>query len=92
MGSPSIVKSPFFNIAFVLGTMQLSKRINWDDPNTLFFARVGYYSAQVLVMVMAYMLMHLIKKRNGKENFFIEKKIDIWFILYGKGKRKRKLK
>ena len=71
MGSPSIVKSPFFNIAFVLGTMQLSKRINWDDPDTLLYARVGYYSAQVLVMVMAYMLMHLIKKRNGKYHFFI---------------------
>ncbi|KAI7856521.1 inorganic phosphate transporter Pho88 [Circinella umbellata] len=44
--------------------MQLSKRINWDDPDTLLFARIGYYGAQVLVMAMAYMLMHLIKKRN----------------------------
>ena len=66
MGSPSIVKSPVFNILFVLGSMQLSKRINWDDPNTLLYARVGYYSAQVLVIGMAYALMYLIKKRNGK--------------------------
>ncbi|KAI9496877.1 inorganic phosphate transporter Pho88 [Zychaea mexicana] len=64
MGSPSIVKSPIFNMLFVIGSMQLSKRINWDDPDTLLYARVGYYSAQVLVVIMAYMLMHLIKKRN----------------------------
>ncbi|KAI8140172.1 inorganic phosphate transporter Pho88 [Fennellomyces sp. T-0311] len=44
--------------------MQLSKRINWDDPDTLLYARVGYYSAQVLVIGMAYALMYLIQKRN----------------------------
>ncbi|KAI9275945.1 inorganic phosphate transporter Pho88 [Phascolomyces articulosus] len=87
MGSPSIIKSPFFNIAFVIGTMQLSKRINWDDPDTLFFARVGYYSAQVLVMVMAYMLMHLIKKRNGNKNK-LEK--EHWIVVE-EGKRRKRM-
>lgn len=45
--------------------MQMAKRINWDDPNTLLYARIGYYGAQVLVIGMAYMLIGLIKKRNG---------------------------
>ena len=65
MGSPSIIKSPIFNVVFLLVSMQMSKRINWDDPNTLLYARIGYYGAQVLVIGMAYMLIGLIKKRNG---------------------------
>ncbi|KAI7880882.1 hypothetical protein K492DRAFT_207278 [Lichtheimia hyalospora FSU 10163] len=64
MGSPSIIKSPIFNVVFLLVSMQMSKRINWDDPNTLLYARIGYYGAQVLVIGMAYMLIGLIKKRN----------------------------
>lgn len=65
MGSPSIIKSPIFNVVFLLVSMQMAKRINWDDPNTLLYARIGYYGAQVLVIGMAYMLIGLIKKRNG---------------------------
>ncbi|CDS07683.1 hypothetical protein LRAMOSA01632 [Lichtheimia ramosa] len=66
MGSPSIIKSPIFNVVFLLVSMQMSKRINWDDPNTLLYARIGYYGAQVLVIGMAYMLIGLIKKRNDR--------------------------
>ncbi|CDH48722.1 inorganic phosphate transporter [Lichtheimia corymbifera JMRC:FSU:9682] len=66
MGSPSIIKSPIFNVVFLLVSMQMAKRINWDDPNTLLYARIGYYGAQVLVIGMAYMLIGLIKKRNDR--------------------------
>lgn len=66
MGSPSFVKSPMFNIAFLLVTMQLSKKINWDNPDTLLYARISYYAAQALTILMAYGLIELIKKRNGK--------------------------
>ncbi|KAI9323221.1 inorganic phosphate transporter [Dichotomocladium elegans] len=64
MGSPSIIKSPIFNVVFMLVTMQLSKRINWDDPNSLLYARIAYYGAQVLVTILAYLLILYIKKRN----------------------------
>ncbi|KAI9023005.1 inorganic phosphate transporter Pho88 [Phycomyces nitens] len=64
MGSPSFLSSPMFNIAFMLGSMQLAKKVDWEDPQTLFLARVGYYGAQVLVIAMSYLLITLIKKKN----------------------------
>lgn len=66
MGSPGIIKSPVFNMAFLLVTMQLSKRIDWENPDTLLYARVSYYGAQVLVCLLTFALMQLVKKRNGK--------------------------
>lgn len=46
--------------------MQLGKKIDWEDPMVLNYARIGYYAAQVLVVAMAYGLITLIKKKNGK--------------------------
>jgi hypothetical protein len=66
MGSPSFLTSPMFNIAFMLVTMQLGKKIDWEDPSVLMMARVGYYSAQVVVVLLAYALMQLVKSKNGK--------------------------
>ncbi|GAN11200.1 inorganic phosphate transporter pho88 [Mucor ambiguus] len=64
MGSPSIISNPMFNMGFLLVSMQLAKKIDWEDPNVLNFARIGYYGAQVLVVAMAYGLITLIKKKN----------------------------
>ncbi|KAI8641507.1 inorganic phosphate transporter [Parasitella parasitica] len=64
MGSPSIISNPVFNIGFLLVSMQLAKKIDWEDPEVLNYARIGYYSAQVLVVAMAYGLIALIKKKN----------------------------
>ncbi|KAI8987961.1 inorganic phosphate transporter Pho88 [Mycotypha africana] len=64
MGSPSILKSPLFNMGFLLASMQLSKKIDWSDPDVLMYARIGYYAAQVLVVLMAYGLIALVKKKN----------------------------
>ncbi|CEP14044.1 hypothetical protein [Parasitella parasitica] len=44
--------------------MQLAKKIDWEDPDVLTYARIGYYSAQVLVVAMAYGLIALIKSKN----------------------------
>lgn len=66
MGSPGFLSSPLFNMGFLLISMQLAKKIDWEDPNVLTMARIGYYSAQVLVVGLAYGLMTLIKKKNGK--------------------------
>ncbi|SAL98798.1 hypothetical protein [Absidia glauca] len=64
MGSPSFLTSPMFNIAVMLVIMQLGKKIDWNDPDTLMIARIGYYGAQVLVIGLAYALMQLVKSKN----------------------------
>lgn len=66
MGSPSFLTSPMFNIAVMLVIMQLGKKIDWNDPDTLMMARIGYYGAQALVIGLAYALMLLVKSKNGK--------------------------
>ncbi|KAI8059988.1 inorganic phosphate transporter [Gilbertella persicaria] len=53
-----------FNMGFLLVSMQLAKKIDWEDPDVLTYARIGYYSAQVLVVAMAYGLISIIKKKN----------------------------
>lgn len=66
MGSPSIIANPLFNVGFLLASMQLAKKVDWNDPDVLTMARIGYYSAQLLVVAMAYGLITLIRKKNGK--------------------------
>jgi hypothetical protein len=66
MGSPSIISNPLFNVGFLLVSMQLAKKVDWENPDVLTYARIGYYSAQVLVVLLAYGLITLIRKKNGK--------------------------
>jgi hypothetical protein len=66
MGSPSIISNPMFNMGFLLVSMQLAKKIDWEDPMVLTYARIGYYGAQVLVVALAYGLIAFIKSKNGK--------------------------
>lgn len=66
MGSPSILTNPMFNMGFLLVSMQLAKKVDWNDPQVVQYARFGFYGAQLLVIAMAYGLMSLIKKKNGK--------------------------
>lgn len=66
MGSPSIITNPLFNVGFLLASMQLAKKVDWNDPDVLTMARIGYYSAQLLAVAMAYGLITLIRKKNGK--------------------------
>ncbi|CEG83405.1 hypothetical protein RMATCC62417_17330 [Rhizopus microsporus] len=65
MGSPSIITNPLFNVGFLLASMQLAKKVDWNDPDVLTMARIGYYSAQLLVVAMAYGLITLIRKKNA---------------------------
>ncbi|KAG1143108.1 hypothetical protein G6F37_001383 [Rhizopus arrhizus] len=53
-----------FNIGFLLICMQLAKKVDWNDPDVLTMARIGYYSAQALVVAAAYGLIAIIKKKN----------------------------
>ncbi|KAI9275342.1 inorganic phosphate transporter Pho88 [Sporodiniella umbellata] len=64
MGSPSFLTSPIFNMGFLLFCMQLSKKVDWNDPDVLFMARVGYYGAQAVVVALAYVLIAIVRKKN----------------------------
>lgn len=66
MGSPSIISNPMFNMGFLLVSMQLAKKIDWEDADVLNYARIAYYSAQVLAVALSYGLITLIRKKNGK--------------------------
>jgi hypothetical protein len=66
MGSPSILTSPVFNIALLLLSMQLAKKVDWTDPQVTLIMRVAYCCAQIIVIGGAYALINLIKKKNGK--------------------------
>jgi hypothetical protein len=69
MGSPAILSNPMFNMGFLLISMQLAKKIDWEDPNVVTFARIGYFGAQLLVVGLSYGLIFLINKKNGKYQF-----------------------
>jgi hypothetical protein len=58
-----------FNMGFLLISMQLAKKIDWEDPNVVTYARIGYFGAQLLVVGLSYGLIVLINKKNGKYKF-----------------------
>ncbi|CAO3644731.1 unnamed protein product [Cunninghamella blakesleeana] len=64
MGSPGFLSSPMFNVVFMIVSMQLAKKIDWEDPTVLNYARIGYYGAQVIVVLLAYALIQLVKSKN----------------------------
>jgi Ca2+/Na+ antiporter len=51
------------NIAIILGSMQLSKRIDWEDKNVLNYIRVAYLASNLIVFsLFAYMYLQIQKK------------------------------
>jgi len=60
----SVLNNQLFNMAFVMGSMQLVK--NWDltSPDVIFKLRVTYVACQALVLATCYGLIALIKSRN----------------------------
>lgn len=66
MAPPSILTSQVFNIGLMLFSMQASKKISWDDPETLQLARAAYVIAQLAAIAITYYLIMVVKKKNGK--------------------------
>ncbi|RUP46166.1 hypothetical protein BC936DRAFT_147276 [Jimgerdemannia flammicorona] len=62
---PAFLHNPMFNAVFVLGFVQLIKKINLEDPTNLMYARISYVTAQVLVITLTYLLIYLVRKKNG---------------------------
>lgn len=65
MSPPAILTSQMFNIGLMLVSMQLAKKISWDDPETVQMARAAYAIAQLVAMGISYYLMLVVKKKNG---------------------------
>jgi hypothetical protein len=66
MAPPSILTSQAFNIGLMLFSMQASKQISWDDPETIQLARAAYGIAQLVAVAITYYLIIVVKKKNGK--------------------------
>jgi hypothetical protein len=66
MGPPAFLTSPMLNLGLMLGCMQLVKKIPFEDPQVLTYARIAYYGMNLLVIAWAYYLKSAIAKKNGK--------------------------
>ncbi|KAG2175505.1 hypothetical protein INT43_001152 [Umbelopsis isabellina] len=64
MAPPTILTSQVFNIGLMLFSMQVAKRIPWDDPQTVQLARAAYVLAQLAAIGISYYLMLVVKKKN----------------------------
>jgi len=56
----------FTNLAVSLGAMQVARRIPFDDPQVLSYARIGYVTAQLAVLGVYYYVSLKIKKKNDQ--------------------------
>ncbi|KAJ7598889.1 PHO88-related membrane protein [Mycena floridula] len=60
------MNSAMQNLAISLGAMQLARKINFDDPEILMYVRIGYISAQVLILGVYYYVSLAIKRKNDQ--------------------------
>ncbi|KAJ2958878.1 hypothetical protein NQZ79_g5608 [Umbelopsis isabellina] len=66
MGPPAFLTSPMVNLGLMLGCMQLVKKIPFEDPEVLQYARIAYYGLNLLVIAWAYYLKSAIAKKNDR--------------------------
>jgi len=52
------------NLAISLLVMQVARKIPFDDPEVLLYARIGYVSAQLIVLAVYFVCSSKIKQRN----------------------------
>jgi hypothetical protein len=52
------------NMALMMGAMQLSKKIPFEEPQVVLYARVAYISAQILCLLINYFISVKVKKAN----------------------------
>src|SRR5579862_1919940 len=53
------------NLAIILGAMQLSKRINWEDTSVLNNIRLMYIASNVILLGIFFYIYTQIQKKNG---------------------------
>ncbi|KAF9021644.1 inorganic phosphate transporter [Hymenopellis radicata] len=54
------------NMVISLGAMQVARKIPFDDPDVLNYARIGYVAAQVIILCIYYYVSFAIKKKNDQ--------------------------
>jgi len=54
------------NLAIILGSMQLSKRIDWENPATLFNVRCAYLGSNLVIFGIFLYIYMQIQKRNDQ--------------------------
>lgn len=52
------------NIIVMLVTMQVSKRLNFEDPTTLLYVRIAYVAGTLLTLGIYFYTQYLIKSKN----------------------------
>jgi Ca2+/Na+ antiporter len=53
------------NLAIILGSMQLSKRIDWEDKSVLTNIRLMYLASNVIIFAIFAYIYTQIQKKNG---------------------------
>ncbi|KAH8554225.1 inorganic phosphate transporter [Umbelopsis sp. PMI_123] len=66
MGPPAFLTSPMLNLGVMLGSMQLVKKIPFEDPQILMYARYAYYGMNLLVILWAFYLKTAVAKKNDR--------------------------
>ncbi|KAF5393248.1 hypothetical protein D9757_000689 [Collybiopsis confluens] len=54
------------NLAISLGAMQLARKIPFEDPQVLNYARIGYAATQLILLAVYYYISMIVKKKNDQ--------------------------
>ncbi|THH14238.1 hypothetical protein EW146_g6078 [Bondarzewia mesenterica] len=60
------MNAPLQNLAISLGVMQVARKIPFDDPQVLYYVRIGYVLSQVIVLAVYYFTSRKIKQKNDQ--------------------------
>ena len=58
------------NLAIILGAMQLSKKINWEDQAVLNNIRMMYLASNIVVFALFFYIYTRIQKKNGPLHYY----------------------
>jgi len=54
------------NLAISLGAMQLARKIPFEDPEVLNYARIGYVATQLIMLAIYFYVSLIVKKKNDQ--------------------------
>lgn len=57
------------NLAIILGSMQLSKRLDWENKDVLFTVRLAYLGSNLIIFAIFAYIYTRIQKRAGTSVF-----------------------
>ncbi|KAK1225552.1 phosphate transporter (Pho88) [Marasmius sp. AFHP31] len=60
------MSSPVQNLMISLGAMQLARRIDFENPDTLNYVRVGYVATQMVILGIYYYVSVIVKRKNDQ--------------------------